>query len=509
MAETSYWKVLDNIRNWPLSRKLALAATALLSVVLFAVIILQTNRADYQPLYMELPQEEAASVTSWLREQGIAYQLKNSGRSIHVPADLVYETRLNLAGAGLPKQGGVGFEIFDKQNFGVTKFTQRINLQRALQGELVRTISALDAVKSARVHLVLPENHFLEEQRKPAKASVVVDLAAGRTLDMSQTQGIIHLVAGSIEGLEKNQVTIVDTDGRILSQGASTEPGMAMLPETLKFRTTLENRLEDRAQSLLDRALGLGNSIVRVSAEVDFTEEAITSEEYDPDSLVPRSEHVTKSESGYAQSGGVPGVESNLGESPTIEKEYPTSQSSEITNYEVNKTLKHIKNPVGKVKNLSAAVLIAETFKPDENGGPGTYVPVPDEKIESIRRMIATALGIEAARGDRIEVVSMPFKKNMFEMEETAAAPAIYEYLPYFKYLVWLVCAGLLYFLLIRPMIRTLKGASVPYNKTVAELEDQFAQGRLALDSPAKLRMELGNYSVTPAQVIKTWLKEG
>src|SRR6056297_1121780 len=157
MAESSYKNILENIRSWPLSRKLALGGVAALSIILFAVIIFQTHKAEYRPLYTDLPQQEAASVTSWLKEQGVPYQLENNGCSIYVPADLVYETHLNLAGAGLPRQGGVGFEIFDKQNFGVTKFTQKINYQRAMQGELARTIASMESVKSARVHLVMPE----------------------------------------------------------------------------------------------------------------------------------------------------------------------------------------------------------------------------------------------------------------------------------------------------------------------------------------------------------------
>ena len=177
MAESPFKNLLANIRNWPLYRKLALAGVVFLSLLFFLLIIFQTNRADYRPLYTDLPQQEAASVTAWLKEQGVPYELKDNGRSIYVAAGEVYETRLNLAGAGLPRQGGVGFEIFDKQSFGVTKFTQKINYQRALQGELARTIAALEAVQSARVHLVMPEESLLQSQRKETKASVVVELA--------------------------------------------------------------------------------------------------------------------------------------------------------------------------------------------------------------------------------------------------------------------------------------------------------------------------------------------
>jgi len=510
MADGSYKNVIENIGNWPLSRKAALGGVALLSLILFGFIILQTNQAEYRPLYTDLPQEEAASVTGWLKEAGVPYQLENNGRSIFVPASLVYETRLNLAGAGLPKQHGVGFEIFDKQNFGVTKFTQKINLQRALQGELGRTIASLESVKSARVHLVMPEKRLLQDQQESAKASVVLDLASGGSLNMAQTQGIIHLVAGSIEGLDKNQVTVIDTSGRTLSSNSGDDSGLAMLPDKLKYKNSLETRLESRAQSLLDRALGQGNAIVRITAELDFTQEAVTSEEYDPDSLVPRSEKITESRSGQRQSGGAPGVESNLGDGEAADSAaIVSSNSSEVINYEISKTVKQIKSPVGKVNHVAAAVLVADTFDPAANNGEGAHVPLSDEKLGSIQRMVATAIGLDENRGDRIEVVSMPFEKQMLEAAPSEPGPRLYDYLPYFKYLLLLICAVLLYLALVRPMVRTMRREALPRETTVDEIEGAYGQETKALDSPAKLRRELGDYSVSPAQVVKTWLKEG
>ncbi|MGM0452550.1 MAG: flagellar basal-body MS-ring/collar protein FliF [Thermodesulfobacteriota bacterium] len=512
MAETPYRNLIDNIRNWPLSRKLALAATVFLCILFFVVIIFQSHQAEYRPLYTELPRQEAASVTSWLKENGVAYQLKNNGRSIYVPAGMVYETRLNLAGAGLPKQGGVGFEIFDKQNFGVTKFTQKINYQRAMQGELARTIAAMDRVKSARIHLVMPEKRLLKEQQKQAKASVVVDLASGRGLDRQHTQGIVHLVSGSIEGLEQDRVNVIDTNGRTLNQSANSESGMAMLPDSLKFKKRLESRLEEKTQSLLDRALGAGNSIVRVSAEMDFTREAITKEEYDPDSLVPRSEQITESQSGRKQTGGVPGVESNLGDEESADSSaIPTSKNSESVNYEINKTVRQINNPVGTVENITAAVLVADKYNPAANNGEGAHEPIPDEKRASIRKMVTTAIGLDTGRGDRIEVESMPFQENMGQVAaQPESGPTVYDYVPYVKYAVLLFCALLVYLALVRPMIKTLRGEAVQYNRTVAELEDELgADDTKALDPPATLRRELADSSVTPTQVIRTWLKEG
>ena len=509
MAESPFKNLLANIRNWPLSRKLALAGVVFLSLLFFLLIIFQTNRADYRPLYTDLPQQEAASVTAWLKEQGVPYELKDNGRSIYVAAGEVYETRLNLAGAGLPRQGGVGFEIFDKQSFGVTKFTQKINYQRALQGELARTIAALEAVQSARVHLVMPEESLLQSQRKETKASVVVELAQGQDLGAGQIQGIVHLVAGSIEGLNKNQVNLIDTNGRTLNQRSGEGSSLVQLPDKLKFKTTLENRLEANAQSLLDRALGAGNSIVRVTAQLDFTQEAITKEEYDPDSLVPRSEQVTESASGRRETGGVPGVASNLGDGSASGQSIPSSKSSEVTNYEISKTVKQIKSPVGKIENISVAVLVSELMQPGATAGDGSPSALSSEELSSIKRMVTSAIGLNPERGDRIEVVSMPFKKTMLEGGAGASAPSVYAYLPYVKYLILLMCAALLYWVLIRPLMKTLRSETVRYNKTVSEVEGELEQERKALDPPARLREELAQSAVTPTQVIRTWLKEG
>ncbi len=510
--------IIHVIRDWPLSRKISLAAVGAICIILFALLIFQAQKIEYRTLYANLPTKEASSVVTWLKEHNVPYELRNNGKSIYVPGNKVYETRLNLAGAGLPKGGGVGFEVFDKQNFGVTEFTQKVNYQRALQGELARTVTALKPVKSSRVHLVLPEKRLLKEQQKPAKASVVVDLASGRSLDQGQIQGIVHLVSGSIQGLEKDQVTIIDGSGNILNKNSGRLVDGDLGPERLKYINTLESRLEERAQSMLDAALGPGNSVVRVTAQLDFSRKTSTEELYDPDVLVPRSEKSTEKSSGAAASGGIPGTESNLRDGSESTSETASSSSTETVNYEINKTVNRIQDSVGDIERLSVAVLIKEKFVPGGEGEEGTYQARDQEKLNSFKAMVSSALGLKSSRGDTIEVVSMPFNRAQVKGTKVSTQEAgYYKFLPYLKYFFIITGLVLLYFLLIRPVIRTLKGESVQYPMTVRELEEGYGQesepGQKELEPTAQLKkqieQEIADKSTTPAQVIRVWLKEG
>ena len=217
-------------------------------------------------LFAQMESADAAEVVEWLKERKIPYRLESNGTAIHIPADKVYETRLELAGAGLPRGGGVGFEIFDKQSFGMTDFTQKINYLRAQQGELSRTIASLAPVEGARVHLALPEKRLFTEQQKAGSASVILKLGAGRQLKESQIQGIVHLIAGSVDGIEPENVTVVDSTGKILTTNPADEIAGPMTPGMLDYQQTLERRLESRAQSLLE--IGRASCRVRVSNAV-------------------------------------------------------------------------------------------------------------------------------------------------------------------------------------------------------------------------------------------------
>lgn len=519
MAEAAKKTVVDVIRQWPASRKMSLAGVALLSLIFFGVIIAQSRTADYRLLYANLSTSDASTILERLKEQKIPYRLEDGATAILIPADKVYEMRLLLAGSGLPQGGGVGFEIFDRQSFGTTEFAQKVNYRRALQGELARTIVSLAPVETARVHLVIPERRLFREQQQPATASVILKLIPGRELNESQIQGIINLVSGSVEGLETSRVSVIDATGRVLTRPPRDEDSI-LSPGMLEYQQAVERRMEARAQALLDRALGAGNSLVQVTAKVDFSQRERLEERFDPDGTAVRSEQVSQEKSGAEVSGGVPGVQANLQEGGTFFGGIPSSRSEETTNYEVSKVVSKLVEPVGSVQNLSVAVLVSDRVVPGQGGEAPTYVPREAAELQAIETMVRSALGLEASRGDQIAIVARPFEGAFFTDlgGESVAGSRFYEYLPFIKYALIVVGAALVYFLLVRPMVRTLReeGKKVEHFKTVEELQAELAAGQQPLllgtgsldESVKRLRQEIMQSKNSPSQVVKAWLKE-
>jgi len=520
-ALTGWQAAAARIKDWPLQRKLALGGIALVSLLFFATLIVQGRSADYQLLYANLSEGDAGAVLTWLKGQKIPYQLKNNGKNIWVPAQSVHETRLSLASAGLPQGGGVGFEVFDKQNFALTDFVQKVNYTRALQGELARTISSLGPVESTRVHLALPEKRLFKDQEKPGTASVIVKLHPGRSLSESQVQGIIHLVAGSVSDIGPEHVTVIDHNGKVLSRDNRESLPGNINPDMLAYQQQMEQRLETRAQSLLDKALGPKSSLVRVTAALDFARVEKTEETFDPEEPVIRSEQTNEEKSGSEIVGGIPGVQSNLqGPSPQATSATPpSSKASRTTNYEISKVVSRVVNPVGTVKSLSVAVLVADKVIP--GGKPGdqpTIEPRTGDELLTIENMVRGALGLDNKRGDSIKVVSMPFT----EPGESAAAGIgqnrLYEYLPLVKYGLILVAGLLVYFLLIRPMVNTMRQEVTQHYKTVEELEAEqaaaagSAAGAAVLeevsDPVTLVRGQVLANPVPSAYVLKNWINE-
>ncbi|MDA3904195.1 MAG: flagellar basal-body MS-ring/collar protein FliF [Desulfuromusa sp.] len=510
--------MLDVITQWSLARKLSLLGATAVSILLFSLIIMQSQVADYSLLFANLPSRDAASVVEWLKGEKIPYRLEDAGRDILVPADKVYEARIELAGSGM-SAGGVGFEIFDKQSFGMTDFTQKVNYRRALQGELVRTITSLVPVESARIHLALPEKRLFREQQQQATASVIIKLSSGRSLKESQLQGIVHLVAGSVEGLDAENVTVVDSSGKVLSKSSSDEMAGPMTPGMLNYQQTMEQRLEVRAQSLLDRALGAGNSLVRVNAEVDFDQREKVEEALDPKGAVIVSEQTSTEEGSTDASSGVPGVVSNLqGNGATTTAGTPSSRSDETVNYELSKVVSKTVQSVGTLKTLSVSVLVADRVTPGTEGAGPTSTPRSAEEITEIQQMVRSALGINDTRGDLISVVSMPFESGFSDevMPQPSMIDKVYPFMPIIKYGLLAIASLFAYLLFLKPLMRTLRGASDQTQpmKTVEELEAEMS-GENATpllggpsDPLAQIRQEVLGGDMMPVQVVKNWLRE-
>ncbi|MGC9518917.1 MAG: flagellar basal-body MS-ring/collar protein FliF [Desulfuromonadaceae bacterium] len=514
--------ILNIFSDWPLSRKISLAALVLFSLTLFAVLILQARQVNYQMLFANLSESDASDIVTWLKENDITYELRGDGSSIYIPAELVHETRLQLTSSGLPQGGGVGFEIFDKQSLGITDFVQKVNYQRALQGELSRTVASLAPVEAARVHLALSEKRLFKSQQQKSTASIVVRLVPGRSLKDEQVEGIVNLVAGSVEGLDPAYVSVVDTTGKELSKRPEEGLDGPMTPGMLEYQRAVERHLERRAQEMLDRALGPANSLVKVTAQLDFAQKEKIEELYDPKSVVPRSEQISEQDSQNPGGvGGVPGVEGNLGDAQIAAGTGGggSSSSAETINYEISKVINRMKSPVGVINSLSVSVLVGEQLaqggEGDAGAAEGAATVRTEQEIEEIRRMVQSAIGIDPARGDEITVTSMPLANQFYtspEIPEPTWQDRILSFMPVMKYVGMGVGAILLYMLLIRPTLKTLQAESTTQHmKTVKELEAEMAAGRsnkTQLDPTEQIRQDILKAENSPAQVIRSWISD-
>jgi len=367
------------------------------------------NDITYSTLYSNLDDSEAGDVISYLSENGIPYQLTDGGGTVSIPADEVYKTRISLASEGLPRSGSVGYSIFDKNNLGMTDFLLNLNFRRALEGELTRTIMQLNEVLAARVHIVIPKDRLFIKDKKETTASVLLKLKSGGSLSNRQISGITHLVASSVEGLNPDNITIVDYDGNLLSSGQRMDPIAGLSTSQLEVRQQVEYYLENKAQTMLDDVLGKGKSVIRVTAELNFQQLEKTSEMYDPNSPSIRSEERVKSSSSTSDKLAEDNESQEEGSSETV-----------ITNYELNKTVEHIISAVGAIERLSVAVLVDGVYAPVENDEGITemvYQPRGQEEIDRLSAIVKNAVGFDQQRNDQIEMVNIAFDRKDLEQE--------------------------------------------------------------------------------------------
>lgn len=416
-------------------RQLTLVATAVGSLAFFYFISTGTREGEYRTLYRGLEDAEAAQVVEALTSERIDYRIADGGTAIEVPAARVHEARMRVASRGLPSGNSPGFEIFDQGTFGVTDFVQKVNYHRALQGELARTIEQVEGVEKVRVQLALPQRKaLLRKDERKATASVVVRLRAGFDLEPGQIRGIVHLVASSVEGLDPNQVTLVDNRGRLLAPQSELDPSAGGGPSMLGAARSLERDLEDQVESILERTVGLGRVVAKVNAQVDWTQTEKTEEIFDPNSQIERStQRETESSSDSTNEGGVVGIVANSPEaSPPAAAtgtDSSSSRTSETVNYELSKTVSRQILPTGTIQRLSVAVLIdgkpvvggageapAEGAEAEEAPA---FTPWSTDEIAEFEQLAKRAVGFSAERGDEISVINAPFYAIDTELDDS------------------------------------------------------------------------------------------
>jgi len=414
-AET--WAGLSN------RARIAIAGAGIVALLVGLVIwTMSALIVDWQVLYSNLSQDDAAAVTEALRAGHVPFKLADGGQVL-VPGARVHEWRLKLASAGVPSGGNVGFEIFDKNQFGLTDFAQRLNFQRALQGELARTIGQLREVQQARVHLALPAPRVFASQDRPASASVVLRLKPGATLRADQVRGIVHLVTASVEGLAPDRVTVVDSNGRMLASGLDRAGGLSGNQQ--EARGSTEQEIERRIQTLLDPIVGPGRSAVRVSAALNFDQIERTEERFDPKTLVKSQTKSTENMSGSSsQPTTMTGDAKGVVAAPQATATNRTQRDTEQTTYEIARTVEKTVVAPGDVRRLSIAVLL------DVPMVNGVRTPRTDEDLDRIKRLVASAAGVRTDRQDDLEIAQVPFDPGVAAPGDTTTTPTTTTTLP-------------------------------------------------------------------------------
>ncbi|HHH36391.1 MAG TPA: flagellar basal body M-ring protein FliF [Gammaproteobacteria bacterium] len=414
----------------PFLRQLGLMIGLAASVAIGVAVVLWSRTPSYSLLYSNLGEQDVSEIAQALQQADIPYKLSRDASTIMVPGDKVHDARLKLASQGLPKGFGVGFELLDRQQtFGVSQFMENARYQRALEGELARTIASLRKVRSARVHLAIPKQTAFVRSRKKPSASVTVDLYAGRSLDEEQVAAIAHMVAASVPDMEVDQVTIIDQRGRLLTD-PSRSSDMRLTASQFEHRKRIEEYLTRRIENILVPVMGENAVRAQVTADIDFTVTEQTRESYNPDLPAIRSEQIVEEQDsgGASQAAGIPGSVSNQpggadkgqvasAQAPASPQaggqaaggaQTRSSRSRVIRNYELDKTISHTRSGGGAIRRLSVAVVVDDKTVVGENGEVSKQ-PLSQEELDRLTALVKEAVGFDATRGDRVNVVNTAF----------------------------------------------------------------------------------------------------
>ncbi len=518
-AQTSPNKAQEWLTRLRANPKIPLIVAGAAAIAIIVALTLWAKQPDYKVLYSNLADQDGGAIVTQLTQMNIPYRYANNGSAIEVPADKVYDLRLRLAQQGLPKGGAVGFELLDQEKFGISQFSEQVNYQRALEGELARTIETLGPVKNARVHLAMPKpSLFVREQKSPS-ASVTLNLQPGRALDEGQISAIVHMVSSAVAGLPPGNVTLVDQGGHLLTQ--SNTAGRDLNDAQLKYSADVENRYQRRIEAILGPIVGNGNVHAQVTAQIDFANKEQTEEQYrpntDPSQSAIRSRQLNQSEQVNGRNpGGVPGALSNQpappNNAPITTPAQPNqanqtnagqqtqsastsapagsrnTQRDETTNYEVDRTIRHTKLNVGDIERLSVAVVV--NYRQLADGKP---LPLTSEQLKQIEDLTREAMGFSEKRGDTLNVVNSPFTLS----EETGGELPFWQQQSFFdlllsagRWLVVLIVAWLLWRKAIRPQLERKAEAQKAQIEALRlrEEEDEAVSVRLSKDEQQQQR---------------------
>ncbi len=460
-------KIWSALSNW---QKIGVSFIALFFIAGAIYLTVIAARTEYGVLFSNLAEQDAAVIVAKLKEAEIPYRLENGGAVIQVPSSQVYELRLQLASEGLPQSGIVGYEIFDKTIVGITEFVQKLNYKRALEGELARTVKSLREIAGARVHIMIPEPRLFTEQEKAATASVLLSLKPGVQLKPNQIDGIMHLVASSVEGMKTENVTVVDANGNVLSNNQQSDSMASLTSGQLDMQRKVEAYFTDKVQSLLDGVVGRRNSLVRVTAELSFDQVERNSEKFDPESPVVRSEQKTAEATGADSAAG--------------------KSESTITNFEINKTIERVIGGVGRIARLSVAVMVNGNYR-ETTGAAGDkvmeYVPRSDEEMRKLGVLVRNAVGFDATRNDQVEVTNIAFDLTETQrLQEDVESSDLWETVRLVAMYGSMAAACVVLFLMLRSMFRALSPPARPKfeEPEAVELEP------LRIDAETQLRIQ-------------------
>lgn len=497
--------------------KIPLIIVAAAAVAIIVALVLWAKTPDYRVLYNNLSDQDGGAIVTQLTQMNIPYRYSDNGSAILVPDDKVYDLRLRLAQQGLPKGGAVGFELLDKEKFGISQFSEQINYQRALEGELARTIETLGPVKRARVHLAMPKPSLFVREQKAPSASVTLNLESGRALDEGQVNAVVHMVSSAVAGLPPGNVTLVDQGGHLLTK--SDTSGRALNDTQLNYTTDVESRYQRRIESILVPIVGSGNVHAQVTAQIDFASKEQTEEQYrpngNPDQSTIRSRQLNQSNQLNGQfPGGVPGALSNQpapantapittpaqantqGEnqpaSATVQSGSSNNSRDETINYEVDKTLRHTRLNVGDVQRLSVAVVV--NYRQLAEGKP---TPLSEDQLKQIESLTREAMGFSPTRGDTLNVVNSPFTAHEDDALDTLPfwkSPMFFDLLlSAGRWLLVLLIAWLLWRKAVRPLItqrtEAIKLATEAQQSRKAEDTEPSVTVNLSRDEQIQQRM--------------------